>query len=79
MTRKKAKKILKAHNKWRRLDKPIPMIDPKLVGLAIEKLITGDKEFITRFYKHIMTVSNFAGFSFDYEKEIELFLKNNRT
>lgn len=38
MTKEVALKILERHNEWRR-GKEIPMLKPKLIGLAIEKAI----------------------------------------
>lgn len=82
MTKEEASDILQRHNLWRRGDDNIEATDPKLLGMAIDKVIEvlrlsdiEQKEQLVNFLIYLNDKNLINIYDFDYEKEAKKYLK----
>ena len=81
MKLKEAIEILKYHNSWRRSERG-QMIDPKLIGIAIDKVLSdvknADKEdILIEFQIYLNDQKLINNHDWDFEKEAKKFIKQS--
>ena len=82
MKLKEAIQILKDHNSWRRSESG-QMIDPKLIGIAIDKVLSEvknpDKEdILIEFQIYLNEQKLINNHDWDFEKEARKFIKQKK-
>ena len=76
MNLKDAIQVLKDHNAWRRSNEIGKMIDPELIGIAIDKVANSYKEdILIEFQIYLNGQKLINNHDWDFEKEAKKFIK----